>query len=347
MALSASHLTPDLAARKQRWIDFYDFNSPRQHRFLIHYLPELGERPWPTPGNIPVRIEWAWKKYSLMLARSAWLDDDCLPYLDMYTGTEIFAAAFGCQVHYPENDMPFALPLIHSAAEVAELKVPGLDSPAIAPLFAAADELRRRAGPDALLRMVDLQSPMDIAALIWEKTSFYPALIEAPEAVFELAEKVRLFLTSFLDEWFHRFGPEFIAHYPDYYMPYGITLSEDEIGVVSPGVFEEFFLPELIGLSNRYGQIGIHCCAHARHQWPGLLRIPALRLLNLNQPGSVLRQSVDFFANSVAQWPIFPEEGLTYDSPVDVPGPARIVFEYSAASRDEAMAIVERMRMNE
>ncbi len=331
--------------RKQRWLDFYDFTQPHQQRFIVSYLPGLEERPWPWTDNHPTRLEWAWKKYQLMNERAKWLDDDWLPYLDVYTGTEIFAAAFGCPVHYPAQDMPFALPRIQSASEVASLRIPDLDCPAIAPLLATASELRRRAGPEALLRMVDLQSPMDIAALIWEKTSFYPALIQAPAAVLELADKVQTLLTRFLDEWFAKFGSEFIAHYPDYYMPQGITLSVDEIGAVSPAAYERFFLPELVHLSERYGGIGIHSCAHARHQWRGLQRVPGLKLLNLNQPGGVMRKAADVFGASVALWPIVQgEERSWFAGPEDAPAPLRAVWEFSASSKDEALRIVERMR---
>lgn len=337
---------PDsIAQRKKRWLDFYNFTRPQQQRFIVNFLPGLEKRPWPWPENLSARLEWAWKKYCMMSERAGWLDDDWLPYLDVYTGTEIFAAAFGCPVHYLPDDMPFALPLVHSAREAAALRIPDLDCASVAPLFDMAEELRRRGGPDALLRMVDLQSPMDIAALIWEKTSFYPALIESPNAVLELADKVQAFQIRFLDEWFARFGAEFIAHYPDYYMERGITLSVDEIGAVGTKAFEQFFLPELEHLSQRYGGIGIHSCAHARHQWAGLQRIPGLKLLNLNQPGGVMRKAAALFGGSVALWPIVQgEENQWFAGPEEVPAPLRMVWEFNANSRDEALAIVERMR---
>ena len=70
-------------------------------------------------------------------------------------------------------------------------------------------------------------------------------------------------LTAFLDEWFARYGDEYIAHHPDYYMSKGMTLSEDEIGACGTDVFESMFLPELVSLSEYYGGIGIHCCGPA------------------------------------------------------------------------------------
>jgi len=74
------------------------------------------------------------------------------------------------------------------------------------------------------------------------------------------------FMFSFLDEWFRRYGSDFIAHHPDYYMPYGITLSEDEIGIINSDMYRTYFHQELCDFSARYGAIGIHSCADSQHQ---------------------------------------------------------------------------------
>jgi hypothetical protein len=240
--------------------------------------------------------------------------------------------------------MPFAMPIIQHAAQVAAVRVPGLDHPAVAPFFHIAEELRRRAGEAALLHMVDLQSPMDTAALIWEKTGFYPAMLEAPEAVHELAGKVQTFLETFLDAWFARFGREFIAHYPDYYMPYGVTCSVDEVGAVSANMFRQFFTPELEALSARYGQIGIHCCANARHQWENFKRVPNLRLMNINQPQPEVQAALKYFAATCAQWPIPHGSGASWTIDSEIPAGARTVFEVWVESKDEALRVVERYR---
>lgn len=333
-----------IAARIARWCGFYDSRRPPTSLFLIRCWSELGERPFPHRDNIEARVEYAWRKYQLMQEQLTWLDDDSLPYLDMYTGTEIFAAAFGCPVYDPENDMPFALPRIHSAEEAEQIPIPGLDAPSIRVLFSMADALVRRAGEGALLRMVDIQSPMDIAALIWDKVSFYPALIEAPETVSGLAGKVRTFLAQFLDAWFARYGKAYIAHYPDYYVPYGITLSEDEIGAVSGKLFNRFFLPELVSLSDRYGALGMHCCAHARHQWANFSKIPNLRLLNLVQPPEVTREAWDYFAGSVPQYHAYMGEGPAWTWPAQHLPDARMVYEIWVESKEEAQETTARMR---
>lgn len=332
-----------LDERKQRWRDFLDMEQPPSHVFRINYAPDDLERPQLWPEKKKELIEWAWQTYERHLSRIEWLRDDSMPCLYVATGTEIFAEAFGCEVYRAEEEMPFALPMIHSAAEAGRVEVPELSSSSLAVLFEMADELHRRAGDGALVKLVDVQSPMDIASLIWDKNTFYMALIEEPGAVKELAAKVSELLVAFLDEWFGRYGAEFIAHYPDYYMPVGITLSEDEVGVVNEEMFEEFFLPELVELSDRYGGIGMHCCADAHHQWANFLKVPNLRLLNLVQSVEELRSAYEFFAPHVPQMHSWFGGGPAWTWPEQFPEGARVAMEGTANSRDEALELSDRL----
>lgn len=331
----------DVDARIAQWETFLS-EPDAGHVFMIRYEPDTEPPPLAWRELADERVAWAWRKYERQLARVDWLRDDSLPYLHVQTGTEIFAEAFGCSVHYPDDNMPFALPLVASAQEAAALKVPEVSTSSMAYFFDMVDELVARAGDGALVKLVDIQSPMDIAALIWEKSSFYPALIETPEAVLELAEKVKQFMMDFLDAWFARYGAAFIAHYPDYYMPVGITLSEDEVGAVSAKVYDELFLPELAELSARYGGIGVHCCAHAQHQWDGFKRIPDLRLINLVQPEPVLERAYTAFAD-IPQMHSWCGAGDPWTWPDRYPDGARVVLQATAKTRDEALMLSDKL----
>ena len=332
-----------IAARKQRWRRFLDLEQPPSHLFLIHFDPEAPARPWPWPEKQAERIEWAWAAYRRQMARLEWLRDDTIPFLDPYTGTEIFAEALGCDVYRPDDNMPFAIPFVRRPADVAKVRVPDWGSTRLATLFEIADELRRRAGDDALVKLVDIQSPMDIAAQIWDKSSFYVAIVEAPAAVEALARKALELLTAFQDAWFARYGDELIAHYPAYYLPRGFTLSADEVGAVSERMFEEFFLPELVELSDRYGGLGIHCCADARHQWDGFKRVPNLRLLNLVQPPGELREAYAVFATHVPQMHSWCGDGPAWTWPEQYPDGARVVLQATARTREEALELSEKL----
>ena len=331
-------------ARKRRWRDLYRDEGRRKLVFKVLPDKDTPPRPLPLPHLKQERIEWAWGRYERAMERMAWLADDALPFLNPYTGTEIFAAALGCRVATPDNDMPFALPIVRTAAEASKLPAGDPDAAPLRLVFEIADELRRRSGSGALMALPDIQSPMDITALIWDKTDLFCAMVTEPQAVKELAAKTLQLLTGFLDEWFARYGPELIGHYPQYYFPRGVTVSEDEIGSVSEAMFDEFFLPSLRLLADRYGGIGIHCCAGARHQWAGLKRIDGLRLMNICQPAEIAREAHAFFSPEIAHHHYgWTPDGPPRTWPPQFPEGARVVIELHEDDRHKAAELAEKL----
>lgn len=282
--------------RKKRWVDFY--NSDNASLVLVHDSEE--GRPLPYISNNAKRIKWSIERYARQMDFIHRLDDDRIPYLSPYTGTEIFAQAFGAKVYGTQDNMPTCYPVIHNSKELAHLKMPELSKSSLTEMFEIADALRS-AAPEGILALPDIQSPLDIAALIWSKEDFFLAMVDEPEAVHALIGMVNRLLIEFLDLWFERYGKDFIAHYPDYYMPFGVTLSEDEIGIINSDMFKAFTLDVLNGLSRRYGQIGIHCCANARHQWENFKAVSGLCLINFVQPAEVIDEAYHEFKGVCAQ----------------------------------------------
>lgn len=287
--------------RKQNWIDFYDLSSPVSRLLIMKYNGDLPPTPPLWWENMREREEHAYRVYMMQLENMEKLPDNTIPFLSMITGTEIFAEAFGCKVHKPEGSNPFALPLIHDVSEWYKIKMPKWEDTNLALLFESADRLKARVGENALFSLPDIQTPLDITALIWEKSDFYASMFDEEPAILELAEMIKELLFSFFDEWFRRYGSAFIAHFPDYYMPYGITVSEDEIGIVSNEMYKKYFQNELHEIARRYGAIGIHCCADARHHWESLKEVPNLKLLNLGYEPD-LKEAISCFGGSVAQY---------------------------------------------
>jgi len=332
--------------RKSKWLDFLDPGCRERTVFNVNvdadaFRARLGPRPLPQPGLMEERINWAYDSYNLQLELADKIADDKVPALSPYTGTEIFAEAFGCGVRYPSNDMPFALPKYFDIKDAAAMKTPDFHDTPLYDLFEAARRLLQRAGSGAALQLPDVQSPLGVAALILRKEEFYVAMSEEPQAVHEMVAKTQALITAFIDEWFREFGHKYIAHYPSYYMDSGITLSEDEIGAFSPTMFEEFCLNPLNDLSDRYGGIGIHCCANSRHQWDNLKKVKSLQLLNLSKNTDFIKKSIQYFGNSVAQWPHDgnPESSSNPDWLADCPDDVHVVLSYRARSIDEAVSI--------
>jgi len=312
--------------RKKRWCDFYT----GKNKTILLIEMDYGERIYPAPDSMDKFFDYTVHKYRVQMDCLEWLDDDRVPCISAVMGTENFAHAFGCPVIYPGNNNPFTKPIIFSASDAAKLKKPKLENSSLMELIEYGHKLKA-AAPDALIQLPDVQSPLDIAALIWDKTDFFTAFYDDPQAVKDLIAICCELLIEFFDLWFAAFGKEFIAHYPDYYMPYGITLSEDEIGSISSGQFMEFAYPALCKLSDHFGgRIGIHCCANSRHQWGVLKTIPGLVMLNLVQPDNIIKEASVYFKDTSCQ--MF---GINQNNCTDLN--ARVVLQAYANSKSDAL----------
>ncbi len=334
----------DIAQRIRFWQDFSRLDGSTRFALLAIYDKVGVPQPPLRYEFAQQRVDWAVRAWEAAMGEARHVDDDSVPSLSVITGTEIFAEAMGCPVHYPNDNNPFALPLVHSAAQASRLRAPRWQDTRLATLFDMADRMRSLAGPDALLRLPDIQSPLDIAALVWDKNSFYPALMEEPEAVHALIEQCKALLFSFLDDWFARYGAVYMSHYPDYVMQGGVTLSEDEIGVISPAMFREYALPTLTQMSERYGGLGMHCCADSERQWPNLLTVPGLRMLNLCRPIKSARESWGFFAPHVALYSFPGGEGPAPTWPAQYPRGAHAVLQFDVAGREDAQRTLDAIR---
>ena len=253
-----------------------------------------------TVSDRPVEewLGWALENYERKVAWHEAVDDDAIPYVKLSTGTQLFAAAFGCPVHQYEDDNPCALPTVGTAAEADALEIPSLDDPPLARVFELGRLVRERVGPEVPIGVPDIQSALDIAALIWRKEDLLLALITDPDAVDRLAAKCQQVLIAFFRRFRQELGVVNYCHCPYGWAPpdQGVWLSEDEAGAISTRMFDQFCLPWLVELSETFGGLFVHCCATADHQYPSFRRIPNLRGLNrvFQEPGP--QPAIDAFS---------------------------------------------------
>jgi len=328
----------DINERKQRWLDLYE---GKRRTVVVIEQNDYGTRPFPSPKTMDAFFDWDIHRYRVMTDSMEWLDDDRVPFVTAGMGTAIFAGAFGCPVYYPDDNNPYARPCVFCIKDFAKLKQPRLEDSSLMKIVEFGQKLRK-AAPEALIQLPDIQSPLDIAALIWEKVDFFTTMIDEPQAVKDLMEMVYELVTKFIDLWFNTFGREFIAHYPAYYMPFGITLSEDEIGCINNGQFSEFVMPFLCRLSEHYGgKIGLHCCADAKHQWGLIKKIPGLTLFNVTQhhdTNRITREASEFFRDGPPLWASGPDQNECHNFS------ARAVLLGTAGTKQKALEEIKWLR---
>jgi len=276
----------DLVARNRAFLtELFSGGSPG-HALWVDPQPVEGSG---LPGDVahsdaPVSawLDSELRRFEAACASLEALRDDSVPYGRITTGTHLFAAAFGCPVHDFEDSLPAALPLVSTAAEADRLEQPGVYAPPLDRVFEFGALLRERLGPDVPIGVPDIQSPFDIAALIWRKECLYTAIVDEPESVHRLVAKCHALLAEFLREFRREFGEVNYAHCPIAWAPaeLGMWLSEDEAGCMSTPMFEEFCLPSLHALSRECGGIFVQCCADADHQHASFRKLEGFRGMN-------------------------------------------------------------------
>ena len=341
-------MTPRELRNRQFLTELFS-GSAGTHAIVMDHEKE----PASWPGDVaiserPVRdwVPWAIQNFEAMLAFHESLDDDSVPYIQNYTGTEIFAAAFGCDVHLYEKDPPCALPIATSAEEADRIDAPGLDARPLARVFEFCHLLRDRLGPEVPIGVPDIQSPFDIAAMIWRKEDLFVAMHEQRDAVKRLVAKCQALLVDFLNQFKRQFPECNLCHCPNAWAPteLGCWLSEDEAGSMSVEMFEEFCLPSLVELTEGFGGLFVHCCATADHQYGSFKKIPNLRGLNrvFQEPGAGPAIKA-FSGNTVLIVAWYPEENV-HDMLRMAQPDTRFLFNMPAQPLDESKGTLERLR---
>lgn len=306
-----------------------------------------------TTSGRPVQewVPWAIENYRRKLRMLEEVASDEVPTCDLSTGTQIYAAAFGCPVKCYDDNNPCALPLVSTAEETDRLEEPDLwKSPSLYRVFELADALRSELGPDVPLGPPDKQTGFDTACLIWDKVGIYTAMVmdEEKDAVKRLTAKCTRLLIRFLKELRKEFSTMSLRGCPGVWTPPDMPpwYSNDECGAFGTGLFEEFCLPELVELSEAFGGLGMHCCADAEHQFPSFRKIPGFYAFNRVAAKQGYAPIIEHLGGGdgpvhVLGW--VPEQTIE-ELIREAPEGTRFVFTLLGASTDGAKAWLERMR---
>jgi hypothetical protein len=126
----------------------------------------------------------------------------------------------------------------------------------------------------------------------------------------------------------------------------GPWFSNDECGVLSVCMFEEFCLPEIIDISQTFGGLGMHCCADAEHQFESFKKIPNFYAFNRVSAKKGFMPLIERFTEvnspvNVLAW--IPEDDIT-QLIKNANSNGRFIFNLVDATPEEAKPWYERMR---
>ena len=299
-------------------------------------------------------VGWAVENYQARVTCAEAMDDDTVPIARLSTGTQVYAAAFGCEVATPDDTNPFALPKVYTPDQADALEEPDIwKTPELYRVFELARLVQIELGPDAWLGPCDMQTGFDIAALIWNKADLFVAMTdpESNGAVHRLIEKCANLLETFLVTLRDEFPQMSLCGCPTVWSPpdMGPWPSNDECGAVGTPMFEEYMLPELIALSRRFGSVGMHCCAAADHQMDSFRKIPNFYAFNRVAPPGSGPEGFDPAIQTLGgpDGPVFVLGWMQPDAVEHVlrnaPDGTRFIFQQAITDIDEGKRNLERM----
>lgn len=209
---------------------------------------------------------------------------DYCPMLAPWHGVGVYAELFGCQISFPENDWPWAHPVItDNPMDVYKLKPKKLeDSDLWKHTFKTIDYFQQNTNGDIPITTADPQGPMATASLIWHTEDLLCACYTNPKEVHFLLNMVTDTFIEFYEKQLEKIeNPAF----PGWGFPLGekgmgISLSDDNAAFMSPALYEEFCVPYNTRISRHFNGLYLHSCGDWTHNITPALKIEKLRCVN-------------------------------------------------------------------
>jgi hypothetical protein len=199
------------------------------------------------------------------------LDDDYIPSLFPWYGTDVVTTAFGGNVLFPARSEPWLeAPVIREPNEVKHLVPPDPEHDGLMPrVLRCIDYLH--AHSDHPVTFTDCQGPFSIAVSMCGVDTFCLWMYDYPSIAHELMD----FCTEVLIDWVkvqkaHAGRDLDSGAFPEgIIVPRGfggVGLSDDDCTILSPALYREFVVPYNARVYRAFGGGTLHYCGNAGQQ---------------------------------------------------------------------------------
>lgn len=206
--------------------------------------------------------------------------DDWIPRLSTNNGTSAMVSAFGPQLQ-DSGGGHWAHRLLDDLRQVDDLQLPPVDSGLVGEALAHTQALREHA--DLPIMSLDLQSPLTVATQMVGVSELFLAMYDDPRRVHALLELLTEFFSRVVEAQREAAGDRYCpVFWPGIWAPaeIGLELADDYMLTLSPELFDQFSLPYLSRLAERFGGLYLHSCSIYARNLPSLRKIPHLRGVN-------------------------------------------------------------------
>jgi hypothetical protein len=267
-----------------------DSLSERYRQRRAELLPRLtafkrGEQPYlivrPAPMSVYQNcntIEDVYRENLKFFDLQLRFKSDSLPYLEPWMGTGIYANAFGCEYLWRQGDSPAVHYRFQTIAEITELpEIRIEDSPIMARVLSAIAYFREETRDLLPIALTDTQSANDTATLVLNATEVFTGCYTEPEVMHRFLQAINNLIIKFSRAQMEAIGTAPLAR-PGHIMVSdpgwsGMSISDDNLAVVSPEIGRKFCLKYDQELADVFGGIAIHSCGRWQHLMPDVSRM--------------------------------------------------------------------------
>lgn len=202
------------------------------------------------------------------------------------SSTCMFPLALGGQRIETSEGKEWVAGVIGEAAQVRDLELPDVRSGRTGQVLDHVRELADTLPPGERIRMPDVQSPLGVAELLWDG-SFYLALVDCPDVVHDLLDKITTFIIRFHLAMKKAAGDRLNAiGFPCVWGDaVGVYVSDDSMSLLSPAMHLEFSVPYLNRIADACGPLVYHSCSWWEPYFDNIHQLRDVRVMNWN-PGN-------------------------------------------------------------
>jgi hypothetical protein len=285
--------------------------------FLVGYVgPRVkGGRPvrsalFSTEGEVSVRDRLL-DSEKFLEAQLSEIEDqlalrgDLVPCLSPAIGVVGIPSAFGCEVVWWKDNFPSVRPLpLENPKQVYDIPRPTVSSGELGRVLDHTRFFIEKTACRLPIRLMDIQGPLDSAALIMGHTEFFSATITHPTEAHHLLQVITDFTIECVRtqrEIVRGRGVEFVPSLFQPWIPDGhaISVSNDACVMISAEEHDEFGLPYLNQISEAFGGLYVHSCGNWLHQMPSLARVRNLRGLEFGASETPFEAVAERFGGKV------------------------------------------------
>ncbi len=209
---------------------------------------------------------------------------DAPTYLEPWYGIGTTISAFGGEYEWHEDQAPAVRHLFKSVDEVVDLTPRDFDSvPIMRYTLDTIEYFLRETRGRLPISWTDLQNPLNVATQLVDISTFFTALVEAPEKVKQILAAITDVVISFTQKQSALIGDRLVrpGHgFASSKAGTGIGLSSDNLVMISPRMYESFCVPNDTKIGASFGGAAIHSCGDWARWLPTVKKIPNLVMVD-------------------------------------------------------------------